>query len=70
MLAKMAANGIDSNPCPHQPETYSGMEVAAILKRRTALTTQPLQLCVDSGMLIYKNVASFLTDISASFLQL
>jgi len=30
----------DSNPCPHQPETYSGIEVAAILKRRTALTTR------------------------------
>jgi len=34
------------------------MEVAAILKRRTALTcTQPSQLCVDSGItLTYKNV--------------
>jgi len=26
----------DSNPYPHQPETYSVIEVAAILKRRTA----------------------------------
>jgi len=47
MSAKIAANG---NPCPHQPETYSDIEVAAILKRRTALTTQPSQLYVDSGM--------------------
>jgi len=48
----VSKNGCEwnSNPCPHQPESYSGIEVAAILKRRTALTTQPLQLCVDSGM--------------------
>jgi len=39
----------DSNPCLHQPETYSGVEVAAILKRRMDLNTQPLQLCVDSA---------------------
>jgi len=26
----------DSNLCPHQPETYSAIEVKAILKRMTA----------------------------------
>jgi len=41
---------------PHQPETYSGIEVVAILKRRAALTSQTSQLCVDSGTLTYKNV--------------
>jgi len=39
---------------------YFGIEeVAAILKRRTALTTQPSQLCVDSGTLAYKNANLF-----------
>jgi len=62
-------------PMPAPPETYSGIEVAAILKRRTALITQPLQLCVDSGTLTYMNdnrrhrhSRHFLTDISATFL--
>jgi len=43
----------DSNPCLHQPDTYSGIEVAAILKHKTALTTQALQLYADSSMLTY-----------------
>jgi len=36
-LGYVSKNGCerDSNPCPHQPETYSGIKVAAILKRRT-----------------------------------
>jgi len=34
---KLMPMGWDSNPCPHQPVTYTGIEVAAILKRRTAL---------------------------------
>jgi len=41
---------IEFEPMPHQTETYYGKEVATILKRRTALTTQPPQLCVDSGL--------------------
>jgi len=49
----------------------------AILKSKTALTTQPSHLCVDLDMLTFKNVnlrhchsSHFLTDISASFWQL
>jgi len=36
-----AKNGCEwySNPCPHQPQTYPGIEVAAILKRKTAVAT-------------------------------
>jgi len=49
----------NSNPCLHQPETYSSNEVMAILKRRTTLTTRPSQLCVDSSILTYKNVNLF-----------
>jgi len=40
MSAKMAADGIRTH-VRIQPETYSGMEIAGILKRRTALITQP-----------------------------
>jgi len=49
----VSKNGCEwnSNPCPHQPETYSGIEVAVIVKCRKALNTQPPQLCVDSGTL-------------------
>jgi len=39
MSAKMAANGILTYARTNQ-ETYFGIEVAAILKRRMALTTQ------------------------------
>ena len=27
--------GWDSNPCPQQPQTYIGFEVAAVFQRRT-----------------------------------
>jgi len=30
----------NSNPCPHQPGTYRGIKVAAILERRKALEQQ------------------------------
>jgi len=35
-VRKNGCERLNSNPCPHQPETYSGIEIAAILKRRTA----------------------------------
>jgi len=41
----------DSNSYPCQPETCRGIEVTVIFKRRTTLTAQPPQLCVDSGKL-------------------
>jgi len=52
----VSKNGCEWDSNPYQPETYSGIEATAILKHRTALFTQPLQLGVDSGTLTYKNV--------------
>jgi len=54
-----AKNGC-KNTCPHLPaETYSSIEIGAILERRKALITQPPQLCVDSSTLAYKNANLF-----------
>jgi len=52
----MSTKIAETNLCLHQPETYSGIEVAVNLKRWTALTFSPSQFCVYSGTLTYKNV--------------
>jgi len=51
--------GFESMPEPTRD--ISGIEVTAILKRKTALTAQPSKLCVDSGTLTYKNANLFYT---------
>jgi len=55
-VSKMTANGIRTH-VHNKQETYSGTEVAAILKRRTALTPQSPQFCWFRHVNIaYKNV--------------
>jgi len=51
----------------HAHTNQTGIEVAAIFKRRTALTTQPSQLYVDSSKLAYKNADLFETAIRGIF---
>jgi len=60
-----------SNPCPHQTETYSGIEVAAILKRRTAATAMPKHEISLVGAGMSSNpIHSHFADIPRSWFKL
>jgi len=55
--------------CLNQPQGISGIEFAAILKRKTDLTTQPSQLCVDSGTLRHRHSRHFWLTFLQAFIN-